>query len=106
MRLPIVALLALFATPLAAPAVAQEHPLRSKTTGERCTPTADIVRAPNRVGPEKLGDQPPAARLYALYNLVDGCSQPIVLNDGIGANPERKLPITRVPARPRAGAVR
>ena len=92
------------AIPLATPANAQKvrHPLRSTETGERCTPASDIARTPKIGGSMKLGDQPPATRLYALYNLVDGCSEPIVLNDRVGANPERKLPMTKVPAQPRA----
>lgn len=104
---------ALVALGLAGGAAAQQAgtppsppPPYGKAIGERCVPSAGMAGLDKKRPPSmKLGDQPPAYRIYALYRTDrDGCPDPIVLQDGIGANRERQLPLTRVP--PRLGEVR
>lgn len=71
---------------------------------DRCTGprTADTPKVAG--GARKLGEEPPAARLYTLYRSVDGCPQPIVLEERIGANKHKALPVS--PGRPQAQPVR
>ena len=43
---------------------------------------------------QPLGAMPPAAEIRAVYRTVDGCPAPVVLRKGIGANPEKQLPLS------------
>ncbi len=63
-----------------------------------CQPTAGIVAyRGGEIAPRKLGDLPPASEIYAVYNEVDGCPTPVVVREGIGANPAQKQPVLRTP---------
>ena len=85
---------------VAMPAAAQQRAdLRfpqAKVT-ERCPSDSATLAAARRKGPPpmKLGDQPPAAHIYAVWNFDGRCSRPVVLRDGIGNNPERAVPMQR-----------
>ena len=62
----------------------------------RCQPTADQAASRSQqIAPRKLGDLPPATQIYAVFNRVDGCSVPVVVRKGIGANPQRQVPMAR-----------
>jgi hypothetical protein len=63
----------------------------------RCLPdvreAAERTRSP---GAQKMGDLPPAAELKAVMRRApDGCSDPLVLRERIGANPDLALPVRR-----------
>ena len=68
----------------------------SARVSDRCGSGQATVYSPKRHSPSTrpLGKEPPAARLYALHREVNGCPAPIVLRKGIGANPDKQLPIT------------
>lgn len=91
-------LIAALTLPLAAPASAQYTGPNSQAApmpgADRCGGNRIAGHIGPKAGAHTLAEQPPAARLYALYRMVDGCPEPIVLQEGIGANPERRLPIT------------
>lgn len=59
---------------------------------KNCKPTAGIVndRGDRETRPRKLGDLPPATQYKALWNVVDGCSEPIVVRRGLGAPEPRR----------------
>jgi hypothetical protein len=78
--------------------------LSAPTLAERCggQQTATVPKTTAR--PQKLGDEPPASRLYTLYRSVDGCPRSIVLQDGIGANRHKARPIA--PGLPQARPLR
>ncbi|KQN24800.1 hypothetical protein ASE86_00410 [Sphingomonas sp. Leaf33] len=74
------------------------------TSAAQCSPTATEVRGTKMAGPMTLGEQPPAAQVLTVFHRdSDGCPAPVVLRKGIGANPEKALPMARggavVPAR-------
>lgn len=86
--------------PLAAaaeePATADAATIRVQR--DRCgtgNASVDYLKRGLRVAP--LGAEPPAARLLAVYRTEDGCPTPAVLAEGIGANPEKRLPLARAP---------
>lgn len=56
----------------------------------RCTNAgASQVRATgSKSGIHKLGEMPPAKQILTVLREIDGCSQPVVLRQGIGA-PQR-----------------
>lgn len=92
---------------LAMPATAQDPrparpdapvPRTAKPVG--CQPTAGIVTyRGDAARPRTLADMPPAAQIYTVYNVVDGCPTPVVVRDGIGGNPSQQQPVLRVPPR-------
>ncbi|MES2337374.1 MAG: hypothetical protein V4537_04675 [Pseudomonadota bacterium] len=93
---------------LSAPAVAQRTSSGLPafkglpTTPDRCNPTAGMVDyREKRARSQKLGDQPPASQFYAVYTVVDGCAQPVVIRKGIGGNPDATAPVLRSPPRAR-----
>ena len=66
------------------------------TVAPHCGPTVDRTRGAMATGPTKLGDQPPAAQVLTVFHRdADGCPKPVVLRKGIGANPEKALPMAR-----------
>ncbi|MFD1788131.1 hypothetical protein ACFSC3_11160 [Sphingomonas floccifaciens] len=59
-----------------------------------CSPTADKTRGAKAPNSMKLGDQPPAAQVLTVFRRdASGCPKPVVLREGIGANPEKARPI-------------
>lgn len=76
----------------------------ARTLAERCSGQQTATAPKMTARPQKLGDEPPASRLYTLYRSVDGCPQPIVLQDGIGANKHKGRPIA--PGLPQARPLR
>ncbi|URW74519.1 hypothetical protein M9980_07970 [Sphingomonas donggukensis] len=98
-------LIAALAVPLSPPAAGQAMKASPRVIAnpmpDRCGGNRIAGHVGRRAGPSPLAQQPPAARLYALYRTVDGCPRPIVLREGIGAHPERRLPIVPDSAVPR-----
>lgn len=85
MRIPSI----LFVTALLAGPAAAAEPVRGDGCAATATKTAGAVAKFGR-----LGDEPPAARVAALYRRDGrGCPAPIVLRKGIGANPDKALPV-------------
>ena len=85
---------------IAGPAVAQEKRPRGDVLGTkapaRCNPTAGVADyRGGKAPPRKLGEMPPANQIYTVYNVVNGCPQPVVVRKGIGGN-------TRQPVSPPA----
>ena len=80
----------------AIPAAAEPRTPTPKPIAERCAPTAGHTwwQGGARVG--KLGDEPPAAQVRTVYRTdADGCPTPVVLREGIGANPHKARPLAR-----------
>ncbi len=87
----ILTLVLMLATPSGETIVAQPRPIPA-----HCGPTADKTRGPKLNGSMKLGDQPPSAQVLTVFRKdADGCPKPVVLRKGIGANPEKTLPMAR-----------
>ncbi|WP_156340289.1 hypothetical protein [Sphingomonas sp. Leaf17] len=60
----------------------------------RTGPSVAASRRAAPVGMHKLGDLPPAAQIQTVWRQVDGCPTPVVLRDGIGANPGSGGPVS------------
>jgi hypothetical protein len=70
----IVASLASLATPVAT------RDLPRQITPKACMPGADKASTPQRVGPQKLGELPPAQEYKAVWRTdARGCPDPIVV---------------------------
>jgi hypothetical protein len=70
------------------------------TAGDTCK-RADLHQAetPRRAESRKLGELPPGDTLFAVYNQVEGCMEPVIVRYGDGRAP---APAQAEPQRPRA----